>query len=55
LAVEVGDLEAAAAAIDRTLAAARKIVSDQLEAGDPVTPGSLVRTRRPDDKPATGV
>jgi hypothetical protein len=50
LAVEVGDLEAAAAALDRTLEAARKIMADLLEAGDPVTPGSLVRTHRPDDR-----
>ena len=42
MAVEVGDLETAAAAIDRSLEAARKIVGDLLD-GSPLTPGSLVR------------
>ena len=45
MAVEVGDLEKAAEAIDRSLDAARKIVGALLEAGDPVEPGSLVRRR----------
>lgn len=43
MAVEVGDFEKAANAIDRSLDAARKIVGDLLEAGDPIRPGSLVR------------
>jgi hypothetical protein len=43
MALEVGDLETAAAAVDRTLDAARKIVAELLEAGEPVGPGSLVR------------
>lgn len=45
MAVEVGDLEKAAAAIDRTLEAARGIVAELLESGAPVGPGSLVRDR----------
>ena len=45
MAVEVGDLEKAAEAIDRSLDAARRIVGGLLEAGDPVQPGSLVRRR----------
>jgi len=45
MAVEVGDLDTAAAAIDRALLAARKIMSDLLEAGGPVGPGGLVRRK----------
>jgi hypothetical protein len=43
MAVEVGDLETAAATIDRTLEAARKIVAELLRAGGTVEPGDLVR------------
>lgn len=43
MAVEVGDLEKATAAIDRSLEAARRMVGDLLDAGDPVGPGGLVR------------
>ena len=43
MALEVGDIATATAAIDRTLDAARHIVAELLEAGSPVQPGSLVR------------
>ncbi len=43
MAIEVGDLATAASAVERTLAAARKIVSGLLEEGGPAVPGSLVR------------
>lgn len=43
MAVEMGDLDKAAEAIDRSLDAARRIVGDLLDEGDPVRPGSLVR------------
>jgi hypothetical protein len=49
LAVEVGDLDAAAAALDRTLEAARKIMAELLEDGEPVRPGSLVRSNPHDE------
>ena len=52
MAVEVGDLETAAATIDRTLDAARKIVGELLRAGDPVGPGDLVRQHPADDQDA---
>lgn len=46
MAVEIGDLERAAEAIDRTLDAARSIVAELLAAGGAAEPGSLVRRRR---------
>jgi len=49
MALEVGDLETAAATIDRTLDSARKIVGELLRAGDPVTPGDLVRQHAADE------
>ena len=54
MAVEVGDLETAAATIDRTLDAARKIVAELLRAGDPVGPGDLVRQHAVDEPEGRG-
>lgn len=45
MAVEIGDLSTAAAAIDRTLEAARGIVAELLAEGGATEPGSLVRHR----------
>ena len=49
MAVEVGDLDTAAATIDRTLEAARKIVGELLKAGGAVEPGDLVRQHTVDE------
>jgi hypothetical protein len=50
MALEVGDLETAAATLDRTLDAARKIVGGLLQAGDPVAAGDLVRHHAADEQ-----
>jgi hypothetical protein len=50
MAMELGDLETAVAAIDRTLESAKKIVGDLLRAGDPASARGLTRTHGVDDQ-----